>query len=59
MIILWKAEYEGTEIQADLKKLHQLQLRIQEKVGGTVDGPYFPQDVSVLYIFHEFWKKSE
>lgn len=52
MIILWKADYDGTDIQADLKKLHKLQLQIQEKLGGTMDGPYFPQDASILYIFH-------
>ncbi len=52
MIILWKADYDGTNIQEDLKKLHKLQLQIQDKIGGTVEGPYFPQDASVLYIFH-------
>jgi hypothetical protein len=52
MIILWKADYEGTDIKADLKKLHELQLQIQAKVGGKVEGPYFPQDASVLYVFH-------
>jgi hypothetical protein len=52
MIILWKADYEGTQLQEDLARLHRLQLEIQQKVGGKVDGPYFPQDASVLYIFH-------
>ncbi len=52
MIIIWKADYEGEDIQADLKKLGKIQLRIQEKIGGKIDGPYFPQDASVLYIFH-------
>ena len=52
MIILWKADYEGTDLNADVKKLHKLQLKIMEKVGGTMDGPYFPQDASILYIFH-------
>lgn len=52
MIILWKADYDGMDMQGDLKKLHKLQLQIQDKVGGTVEGPYFPQDASVLYIFH-------
>jgi hypothetical protein len=52
MIILWKADYEGDDIQGDLKKLDELQLLIQEKVGGKMEGPYFPQDASVLYIFH-------
>jgi hypothetical protein len=52
MIILWKADYEGTNLKEDLARLHQLQLKIQEKVGGKVEGPYFPQDASILYIFH-------
>ena len=52
MIILWKADYEGDNLQADLRKLDRLQQKIQKKVGGKVEGPYFPQDASVLYIFH-------
>ena len=52
MIIIWKADYEGTNLQEDLSKLQKLQSMIQEKVGGKMDGPYFPQDASVLYIFH-------
>jgi hypothetical protein len=52
MIILWKADYDGPDIKGDLKKLHELQLKIQREIGGTVEGPYFPQDASVLYIFH-------
>jgi hypothetical protein len=52
MIILWKADYEGEDIQADLKKLDAVQSRIQKKIGGKIEGPFFPQDASVLYIFH-------
>jgi len=52
MIILWKADYEGNDIKADLKKLGAIQAKIQKKIGGKVEGPYFPQDASVLYIFH-------
>jgi hypothetical protein len=52
MIILWKADYEGDDIQADLKKLDAIQSRIQKKIGGKIEGPFFPQDASVLYIFH-------
>lgn len=51
MIILWKADYEGTDIQGDLEKLEKLQVKIKKAVGGRVDGPYLPQDASVLYIF--------
>jgi hypothetical protein len=52
MIILWKADYEGSNLQEDLKKLNALQLKIQGDIGGKFEGPYFPQDASVLYIFH-------
>jgi len=52
MIILWKADYEGEDIRADLKKLDAIQSKIQKEIGGRYEGPYFPQDASVLYIFH-------
>jgi hypothetical protein len=52
MIILWKADYDGEDIQADLKKLNAIQSKIQKEIGGKFEGPYFPQDASVLYIFH-------
>lgn len=52
MIILWKADYDGTDLQRDLKKLQEIQTQIKDKIGGTVEGPYFPQDASVLFIFH-------
>jgi hypothetical protein len=42
MIILWKADYEGKDLQTDLKKLHEVQAQIQQKIGGTFDGPFFP-----------------
>jgi hypothetical protein len=52
MIILWKADYEGEDFQADLKKLDAIQSGIQKKIGGKLEGPFLPQDASVLYIFH-------
>lgn len=52
LIIIWKADYDGENIQEDLKKLQDIQAKIQKEIGGTIDGPYFPQDASVLYIFH-------
>jgi hypothetical protein len=51
MIIIWKADYEGEDIKTDLKKLHAIQSDIGKKIGVKIDGPYFPQDASVLYIF--------
>ncbi|MBI3023653.1 MAG: hypothetical protein HYY68_08030 [Thaumarchaeota archaeon] len=52
MIILWKADYEGKNIRGDLKKLDKIHSKVQKRIGGKIDGPYFPQDASVLYIFH-------
>ena len=52
MIILMKMEYDGSDLQSDLKKLEEIHARIQQKVGGKVDGPYLPQDAMLLYIFH-------
>ena len=52
MIIIWKADYEGENIRADLKKLDRINSKIQSKLGGKIEGPYFPQDASVMYIFH-------
>jgi hypothetical protein len=52
MIIIWKADYEGENLRADLKKLDAINARIWSKVGGKVEGPFFPQDASVMYIYH-------
>ena len=51
MIFLWKADYEGTDIKGDVQKLHKLISDIQDEIGGTVEGPFFPQDASILYTF--------
>jgi len=52
MIILSKMDYEGEDLRADLRKLEAIHSRIQEKLGGRIDGPYLPQDASLLYIFY-------
>lgn len=52
MIIIWKANYEGENLNADLEKLAQINATIQAKIGGQIEGPYLPQDASLLYIFH-------
>ncbi len=54
MIILQKIDYDGDDLKSDLKKLEKVHATIQEKIGrtGKIDGPYFPQDASLLYIFH-------
>ena len=52
MIIIWKANYDGEDLNADLKKIAEINSKILEKIGGKIEGPYFPQDASLLYIFH-------
>ena len=52
MMIIWKGDYDGDNLEGDLAKLDDIQARIQKQLGGKIDGPYFPQDASVLYIFH-------
>ncbi|MDG6996559.1 MAG: hypothetical protein JRN52_11615 [Nitrososphaerota archaeon] len=53
MIILSKMDYEGEHLQEDLKKLEKLDEKIQSELkSGKVEGPFFPQDASLLYIFH-------
>jgi len=52
MIIIWRADYDGDDLDADLKKLDQIHSNIIEKVGGKIDGPYLPQEGALLYIFH-------
>jgi len=39
-------------MKKDLKKLDKINTTLLKKVGGKIDGPYFPQDASLLYIFH-------
>jgi len=52
MIIIWKADYDGKDMQVDLKKLDAIHSEIEKNFGGKIDGPYLPQDASILYIFH-------
>ena len=52
MIIIWKADYEGDDMKADLKKLDKIHAEVQQKLGGKIEGPFLPQDASIMYIFH-------
>jgi len=52
MIILVRLDYEGDDFQNDLKKIDRVHSKIEKAVGGKIDGPYFPQQSSLLYIFH-------
>ena len=52
MIILVRLDYEGEDLQSDLVKMNELHSKIEKAVGGKIDGPYFPQSGTLLYIFH-------
>lgn len=52
MIILLRIEYEGTDLQNDLKKLNEINSKIEKATGGKIEGPYLPQQSSILVIFH-------
>ena len=53
MIILQKIDYEGSNFKEDVEKLTEIHERIRKKLKvGKIEGPYFPQDASILYIFH-------
>ena len=52
MIILVRMDYEGDNLQEDLKKLDEINSKIQAKIGGKLEGPYFPQVGTILFIFH-------
>lgn len=49
MKILWYANFEGDEKQqAEMDRIFG---EITDEIGGSVDGPYYPQEASLLYIF--------
>lgn len=52
MIILIRIEYEGDDLQNDLKKMSEISSKIEKATGGKIEGPYFPQQSSILVIFH-------
>jgi len=52
MIILVRLDYDGDDLPNDLKKINKLHSKIEKAVGGRIEGPYFPQQGSLLYIFH-------
>lgn len=52
MIIFVRLDYEGNDLQNDLKKMNDVHSTIEKATGGKVDGPYFPQQSTILYIFH-------
>ena len=52
MIILVRLDYEGDDLKNDLKKMNEIHGKIEKAVGGKIEGPYFPQQSTLLYIFH-------
>ena len=52
MIILVRIDYEGDDLQNDLKKINQIHSKIETATKGKLEGPYFPQQSTILYIFH-------
>ena len=52
MIILVRLDYEGDNLQKDLKKMNVVHAKIEKRTRGKIEGPYFPQQSSLLYIFH-------
>lgn len=49
MVILWYADFDGDD--RELKKLNGIFKEITDKIGGSFDGPYYPQNEALLYIF--------
>ena len=52
MIILVRLDYEGDDLKNDLEKMNQIHTKIEKAIGGKIEGPYFPQSSTLLYIFH-------
>jgi hypothetical protein len=52
MIILVRVDYEGNDLQGDLKKMNEIHSKIESKTTGKIEGPFFPQQSTLLYIFH-------
>jgi hypothetical protein len=52
LIILVRLDYEGEDLPSDLAKMNKIHSKIEKAVEGKIDGPYFPQSSTLLYIFH-------
>ena len=52
MIILVRLNYEGNNLKSDLDKMSGLNSKIEKAIGGKIDGPYFPQSSTLLFVFH-------
>jgi hypothetical protein len=52
MIILVRMDYEGDDLENDLKKMSEINSKIESRIGGKIEGPFFPQQSTLLFIFH-------
>ena len=52
MIILVRLDYQGDDLQNDLKKMSGVNSKIESRIGGKIEGPFFPQQSTLLFIFH-------
>jgi hypothetical protein len=52
MIILVRLNYEGDDLRNDLTKMNKIHSKIEKATRGKIEGPYFPQQSTLLYIFH-------
>jgi len=52
MLILIRIDYEGADLQNDLEKLNEISAKIEKATGGKIEGPYLPQQSTILLIFH-------
>jgi hypothetical protein len=52
VIILVRLDYEGDDLLNDLKKMGQINSKIESRIKGKIEGPFFPQESTLLYIFH-------
>ncbi len=50
MIVIWKADFDGTD--KELERVNKKFEELSKKHGYKIDGPYYPQDASLLYIMH-------
>ncbi len=44
MIIMVRLDYEGDDLQNDLEKMRE--------INSKIEGPFFPQQSTLLFIFH-------
>ena len=50
MIVIWKADFEGTD--KDLERVNKKFDELSKKHGYKYDGPYYPQDAALLFVMN-------